>query len=119
MRAEARGNSKWRCKRLPKEHTEEVVSWSMRGYNRYMVSQVSRGGRAVQSQRVGKHGDLQNFVDHEFDSGRVPVFIFLQETWLRRGQSPFSLNGYEWFGTTRSVADIGGNYRGGGRGVGS
>jgi hypothetical protein len=44
MRARARGNSKWRCKRLSKEHTEEVVSWNMRGYNQYMVSQVRRGG---------------------------------------------------------------------------
>jgi hypothetical protein len=67
----------------------------------------------VQVQQLGKHGALQAFVDHEFECRRVPVFIFLQETWFRTGHVPFGLDGYEWRGKPRTVGYLGGPYSGG------
>ena len=109
----AKGSKRWKCKSLPSQYSQEIVTWNIQGYSNHVITQVQRGGRAVQVQQLGKHGALQAFVDHEFQCRRVPVFIFLQETWFRTGHVPFGLDGYEWRGKPRTVGYLGGPYSGG------
>jgi hypothetical protein len=84
------------------------------GYMRHIIRET--GGDRLHAQALGVHEGLETFLKKRTAEGKRILFLALQETWIRKGEEMFEIEGYVVFSRPRESASdsgIGGRRCGG------